>query len=267
MFMVCLILFLTRNYLHLAVSAKGKTEDECSTNSDCSSYVGQSRQVCCTLTSPYNIRVCTPTTCVGHICYTDGDCGGFGECCINHKCTKNNCLRCSSNSECAFSEYCCFQGFYENICRRSCVGEICLIDNDCSGPGEYCETNRKCAVRSSSSSSTFPSWAIALVTVVVLFIVAILGLCLYFGRCNKTTQRVTRSAAETNENNVEESKLDTPLPPLPQPTTTSSSHYNNLIHNIQNIGPPLQAPPPYPSQGENVSQTDNDGYELFRPRQ
>ncbi|XP_028396916.1 prestalk protein-like [Dendronephthya gigantea] len=77
-------------------------------------------------------------------CSTDGDCSGDA-CCLYSRCVTASCPRCSANSDCSNLEYCCKRGPYDNVCRRSCVGEKCAIDGHCGGPGESCDlSNHTC---------------------------------------------------------------------------------------------------------------------------
>ena len=233
-------------------------EDECTTNSDCGSPFGQVRTFCCQRYTWNSIRICQGKPCLGRYCFTDGDCGGYDECCMNNNCiNNNNCLQCRSNHDCAFSEYCCKQGRYVNVCRRSCVGEICFADSDCSGPGEYCHADKKCAKYSNDWDQNIlalPCWGIPLIVIGVLGILVIFGICLYCRYCKKTSRNETQNAADRDNTNMalEETNIHT----TPLPASASNSTYSHLAHQIE-----------YPSSYHNhsqilISQTDRDGYEV-----
>ena len=154
MLKVSLILLFTWNLVSLLreMTVVATAQGECSTNSDCESTYSQFRQVCCKLNYDRNsARTCQVRSCVGRYCFTDSDCGGDRECCVCNECRNDNsCQQCHTNSDCAFGEYCCKQiyplgniYFSANVCRRSCVGEICLVDTDCTGPAEYCGFGEK----------------------------------------------------------------------------------------------------------------------------
>ena len=118
--------------------------DECYTNGDCFSDFRHLRIVCCK-NSRDSDRICQPYNCQGRYCFTDGDCGGEGECCINKRCIHSqNCLRCNKSSDCAASEYCCKRA-QGNVCRRNCLRERCEKGgHQCAGPGEYCDSENVC---------------------------------------------------------------------------------------------------------------------------
>ena len=160
--------------------------DECNSNSDCHSSIS----VCCAGPVRDSDRSCWFGSCTNHYCSTDGDCGGVGECCMSNQCGTFGCRECYSNSDCAFSEYCCKHRYINdhNVCRRSCIGETCHSDSDCGGPGEYCDGNNKC----SESNIIVRVWVAPVLVVGLLLFVFVGGGV--FGRRYflKRPQRVAR---------------------------------------------------------------------------
>lgn len=250
-------------------TAVATAQGECSTNSDCHSQYSQFRQVCCKLKYRNSTGTCRPLSCYGLYCFTDGDCGGIRECCVCNTCKNHNsCPRCNTNSECAFGEYCCKQGYFSgknyisaNVCRRSCVGEICFVDKDCSGPAEYCNTEKKCA--KSSSAALFPRWAIALLVIGGLGFAVLCGICLYC-RCNSVKicrNNIKNTEEHDNTNMCTDLELsDRRIIP---PPTTPSSQYNHL--DRQTVYETLKSPSEN-NIDKKSPQTDSDGYELTDPR-
>lgn len=269
MLKVSLILLLSWNLVSiLRETVVATAQDECTTNSDCDSHFGQFKHVCCKLKYNQNsARTCQEGSCLGRYCFTDGDCGGDRECCVCNRCTNDNyCPRCNTNFDCAYGEYCCKQVYFSgdahysvNVCRRSCVGEVCLFDTDCSGPAEYCNKEKKCA--KSASSTIFPRWAIALLVSGGLGLAVILGMCLY---CRRNFKKICQNNTNTEENgdtNIVVQVAKTCI--TPQTPNTSSSQYDHLDRRAEYET--LKSP-----SKNNIkkapSQTDSDGYELTEPR-
>ncbi|CAB4029947.1 Hypothetical predicted protein [Paramuricea clavata] len=63
---------------------------------------------------------------------------------------------CSSHFDCSGLQYCCDRKYPEdNVCRYSCIGQSCILDNDCA-PGESCcDSDEKCATTCVGKSCTF----------------------------------------------------------------------------------------------------------------
>ncbi|CAB4033474.1 Hypothetical predicted protein, partial [Paramuricea clavata] len=269
-------------------------KDECYTNADCYNDFLQLRIVCCKNARDVD-RYCQPYNCEGRYCLTHGDCGGEGACCMKNKCTNSqNCPRCNSSSDCAVSEYCCVRA-QGNVCRRSCVGERCDENSDCTGPKEYCDSDNVCAKSTSSTTttkktpeqkptqtpeqiskqtpdqipdqnaptqkmnsctSTAPFPPYAIVFIILLaIIVLILGYLLY-DRCK------TKSRRET-QNDVERNRQTRSLPPVPRtqslgrapPPTPSNDCHATNGQNISQTRP--RTPPPTPDYGGHATNDQN----------
>ena len=241
---------MSRASLILILLSLGKTgqaieEDQCTVNAECGSNFGHVRIVCCL--SRNGARKCQYNHCLREICLTDGDCGGISECCRNNVCTNDNCLRCNSNSNCAISEYCCKQGYIPNVCRRSCVGELCIADSDCSGPGEYCDVDKKCA--KSPSPTQLPCWGVALIVAGIIWFLFTFGVCLYCRYCKKTFRSDTQNIADNDTTiTLEETNSHTtrPLATPPPLYDHLASKHPSFDHN----------------QDQKYAQTDSNGYEL-----
>lgn len=231
-------------------------KDECYTNADCYNNFKQLRIVCCKNARDVD-RYCQPYNCEGRYCLTHGDCGGEGACCMDNKCTNSqDCPRCNSSADCAVSEYCCtrVQG---NVCRRSCVGERCDENNYCTGPEEYCDSDKVCAKSTSSTktsapkqttTSTLPGCGIGfIVTGIVLTIFgAILCHLLYRIRKMKSRREVQNDQGMVEAAQVENTGQTSTRPPqtLPQtqpdaastglPTPRSNSSYDGHAANDPN---------------------------------
>ena len=245
---VSLIFFLAWMLLFTGAIGKTITDHACMTNADCGSNFGTVRIVCCLFGN--GVRKCQYNGCLRYPCFTHGDCGGNGECCINNACTNNNCPQCHTNINCAVSEYCCGRGILTNVCRRSCVGELCIADSDCSGPGEYCNSDHKCA-KLISSSTQLPCWGILLITTGLVVVFLIISVCLYCRCFKRKTYRNDALNTEGNDNtNIMLDEANTHTTRLP---TNSPSHYDHMER---------ENPPPYHSQGHKFKHVDSDGYEL-----
>ena len=201
-------------------------KDECFSNADCYSDFRHLRIVCCK-NSHDSDRICQPYNCEGRYCFTHGDCGGEGECCINNKCNHSeNCPKCNTSSDCTHSEICCKRP-HGNVCRRNCVGVRCTETSDCAGFWEYCDSSNVCAklarstkiptqyrpgntkvnqileqntanqkLTASASSEAFPGWGIGFI-IIGLIIAAIVGY-LFYDRCSKRQARQNTSQMANN---------------------------------------------------------------------
>ena len=163
--------------------------DECDSNSDCSR--GISNKVCCGGLFHDSGRSCRYSSCSGHYCSTDGDCGGVGECCKSNQCDTFGCRECYSNYDCATSEYCCKHRYINdhNVCRRSCVGETCHSNSDCGGPGEYCNSNNRCNEYNTYIAVT--GWVIPVFVVGALLFAIVAGGVFVYRYFMKRPHRVT----------------------------------------------------------------------------
>ena len=70
-------------------------------------------------------------SCIGKSCDYHGDCGGPGECCQSNKCVKCPYTVCKRSRDCSTGQYCCGRE-PKGICRESCLGESCAVDEQCS---------------------------------------------------------------------------------------------------------------------------------------
>ena len=68
------------------------------------------------------------------------------------------------------------------MCRTSCIGEKCLKNRDCGGPGEFCNTNTTDCEKSGqpSSEKTLPGWFIPVVSAGSILLVIAILVCGYF---------------------------------------------------------------------------------------
>ena len=121
----------------------------CVDNSDCGTG-----QYCCN--SRINGSKCS-STCVRETCDRHADCGAPHECCRRGKCVNvnsceyhgdcdepdeccqsNKCVKCPytvchRSRDCSTGQYCCGRE-PKGICRESCLGESCAVDEQCSSP-------------------------------------------------------------------------------------------------------------------------------------
>ena len=194
----------------------------------------------------------------GQSCLSDLSCKGDGECCISGKCITTGCPtepQCFSNSFCGSSQYCCKRDNYTNVCRSSCVGEICSEDADCGGPDEVCNTNTtKCEKPKAASS---PGWVIAVIVVgVILFLVVFCGGGSYRYYRGKTIRGVVAEETPVERHTtiiaLRETHIRTnPTPPIsnnpPPPYFNNDQGYPRLSEGTPYTGPkvqPLSSPPP-----------------------
>ena len=163
-----LIFLLTWTVILINETSLVKAQNQCNVNADCFN----TNMVCCRECSLCAVRrkSCRYFNCLGRYCLTDADCGGKGE-----RCKSNNCVnygypmvsQCFSNLNCPISQYCCNRGSLSNVCRHSCVGETCLSNSGCGGPGEHCDSNFKCSTstttNSATNSSSLAGWVIGII--------------------------------------------------------------------------------------------------------
>lgn len=136
---------------------------DCATNECCSSgrCVKCSYPGCCRSRSdcPIDQYCCDKQNhgkcnweCVGENCDFDRDCAAM-EHCHSHKCTKAG--KCQTSVDCGDGSYCCKLYTYNNaVCARSCIGGMCIHDNDCGASDECC-LNRRCLKCGDSCTSSF----------------------------------------------------------------------------------------------------------------
>ena len=158
---VPLIFLLTWTAILINENSLVNAQNQCNVNADCFN----TNMVCCREYFNSRRKSCQFLSCVGHYCLTHGDCGGKGECCIANKCVNYGCTvsQCFSNLNCPVSQYCCNRGFLSNVCRQSCVGETCLSNSGCGGPGEHCDSNFKCSTSTTTNSSSLAGWVIGII--------------------------------------------------------------------------------------------------------
>ena len=144
----------------------GQCHDKCKTDSECNSD-----QYCCKK-APTRWQGDTgcAESCVGMKCSTNEDCGPSNECCISNKCVDRGCWGCITNSNCSTGHYCCKkrERYELSECSADCIGKSCGTNDDCGGPGESCDSDHRCMIKSNISLAP---WLIAVISVSVFLII------------------------------------------------------------------------------------------------
>ena len=168
----------------------------------------------------------------GRSCVSDLSCKGDSEFCISGNCVTTGCSQCSSNSFCGSSQYCCKRDNYTNVCRSSCIGEICSEDSDCGGPDETCNTNT--TKYEKSEGTTLAGWVIAVIVVSAVVLVFVFGGGWSYRSCRGSSRR----GVVVEERPVERTTAIIVL----RETHIHASHASPVCNN---------PPPPYYNHGQD----------------
>lgn len=109
----------------------------------------------------------------GEFCNYDSDCVGLKVCCsysCHDSCINRSCI---IDSDCGGNSYCC----NDVSCQESCVGYACDVDSDCGGLDENC-CYGKC-----KNEACLPVWAIVVIAIGCLTVLAIAVISIVFCVC------------------------------------------------------------------------------------
>ena len=98
---------------------------------------------------------------------------------------------CFSDADCPSSQYCCKRNSPEdNVCRFSCTGATCTVDNDCAN-GECCDADYTCKKSGECDfNKVLAGWIVAIIVIsVVVAIVIPIAVVLYCCVCAASASR------------------------------------------------------------------------------
>ena len=140
----------------------------CKSDADCVKTSEYAAHCCRNSTGNSNLSCHNISSCVGHFCEADDECGQL--CCISNHCEE--CPKCRAKRKCGRDKVCCGKKY--GRCRSHCLGSPCRFRDECHYRTLCCisETcvNTGCGVHSSVFAYVLVSTVIGCLVLFTIFL-------------------------------------------------------------------------------------------------